>query len=1616
MKLINTKRIIYILLIFSAFIAVDAYAKTTCTYPSVYAQNYKRKDGGQSYTCLGDTTKNYSSGALYKENGNNNEIFPAITIDVDSSFITNGKTASHNSSDDGKPNWKIKYYYDSSAPEASRCKMKLSRTEEHPGAGAPSSNGNYTCGKRDKCDKASSENLFKIFFGSSTSTLTIGPTTGFNCSLSGTACKSASCDYVPITAAYGTYYNPPTPKVSVNIGNSTLTSGTTAATELAKGASKTIKIKINKGYYVSNIGCNNANFSISGEVGENVFGENTERTYTIKNNNLENNSGTYSCSITTSPRPFKANIKIKGAGTASTLSPTVYFAGTASVNLTPSEGYYIQKASCTNGYYISKLEFTKSKTGTQTATIHNNNQVDNTTCTITFASTIVYLKPFNIDKEIDDSNIFGAIKVKDSEIKKSNHSCHNTPADNPKCGKYTDIDSSYTPICLTDSLEPFAVGKTVGVKDAGSSVKLNLITATNTGGYNTVTEEESKTKHTKHDVCYCPDNTCKNTSGACKDTNKLSRDDPNVNQQTKLYNQCVIIKTEDNNNDYTYQTCGEYTQQILDDYKEYADKILECMGTTITTLSGKKCGVYVQRPKDNEASIHSASDVKTKIIIRIPTKYKNKDYKDNEIFDLTKFQYCSHQTDDSNTCINTSSYIDFSETANKTGDGYYEYTLELPANRKVYLKYRLEIPTPCGNNLIYKGYATDEAITEDLVWNDRYKDPFCDTVRKYEEKWADGKIHGKLAQAKLYSSDLAYQCFTKTLSEEENIEFNNEENFKEFKELMETIRALELGEEEEHNKELTPLTCEFEGYETDQGTVKNENGYLIARYTDFMKDINESKYWNAICTEELYLKYDYPKYVDHTGGWFDYQSMFTTVKTCKPVQLKKVQLKAKCKYGSVCSGNGHHETSGAGPNEEFDNCIKKCDNGKYTNKCINSCYKKVYTDNSNKVSLNDTYLNYDNKDKKLTQIAEYHDNILYSGYIVGGTTSGQCTPDQINKQKCRTAKGNLISSGCIIMGNTWKPDSSADCRESLWGGNCQSNDECDYMCNQGKGTFTGKTVGYNCNKVKFEEKDIISNVSEREVTTEHGAKVWYAPSCTTDEIECFEVQVTGGKCSTTPIHDYIEQLGKSYKEYNDIIQLMKKEESGEAFYMDVTEEYGCDSNNEHCSKATTYYDSIETTTKNILKVDGPVVTGPVTVCEDGTETCKCADTDLECKKNSKKYKLLGNRDKDKIQDKIDSIDDEDEEKTAVNTLLNKIVPGSTTTKYKDILDFRADVNNKVTTKKYTVNLGPAYLKKAGVYKSSTYNGVPTNYNLSLTSTSVIYGYKSAEPDTGRLGDYGPYYAYFLTMNTKMGTNNVDKWPQFNTTPVTDTLSSSSPYTKNIHVGISKLGFRNQWGTETEGILKTPVSTNVLSCFYGTTTCPPDRCEPLDIIFRPIDLTNVFPGDQTDLDPEGDGIGRAPRFNWTGKVISPTNVDSPSTGAALNQRNSYYENDIVSPLTLTSEIQRLGESIYNNDGENNEYHFTLTPIQMNAIRGYKPGDTNGDGKRNTYLDFTLNNCAGTTKFNGKPTCRSTFLDRVEYVEFVNNRRTSLIKCNNGNTDNTSANGCDYLTDSRLEGGS
>ena len=97
------------------------------------------------------------------------------------------------------------------------------------------------------------------------------------------------------------------------------------------------------------------------------------------------------------------------------------------------------------------------------------------------------------------------------------------------------------------------------------------------------------------------------------------------------------------------------------------------------------------------------------------------------------------------------------------------------------------------------------------------------------------------------------------------------------------------------------------------------------------------------CEEQVVVEYG-PPIASQAGLCFEYKVRVTSMANCKVVEKPK-----KPKSTTItCSGRtprcqGKSKTfNAAGPNDDFDNCITKCDGGKYTSECNNKCYSEVY--------------------------------------------------------------------------------------------------------------------------------------------------------------------------------------------------------------------------------------------------------------------------------------------------------------------------------------------------------------------------------------------------------------------------------------------------------------------------------------------------------------------------------------------------------------------------------------------------------------------------------------------------------------------------------------------------
>ena len=173
------------------------------------------------------------------------------------------------------------------------------------------------------------------------------------------------------------------------------------------------------------------------------------------------------------------------------------------------------------------------------------------------------------------------------------------------------------------------------------------------------------------------------------------------------------------------------------------------------------------------------------------------------------------------------------------------------------------------------------------------------------------------------------------------------------------------------------------------------------------------------CEEAVMVEYG-PPVASKAGLCFEYKVKVTSYVKCDSTintDAKPKEL-SYCTPTAICTHN-NQTLNQAGPTEEFETCIDKCDGGKYTEKCSKKCYDQVYR--KNKTTLNKTTVlkNYNVVPLAYTRYCEDSDGCYY--------WSG----DNIKWQH-PTEGTNVFGRWYYLTGYCDK-----------WGGDCTKTDETD---------------------------------------------------------------------------------------------------------------------------------------------------------------------------------------------------------------------------------------------------------------------------------------------------------------------------------------------------------------------------------------------------------------------------------------------------------------------------------------------------------------------------------------------------------------------------------------------
>ena len=174
---------------------------------------------------------------------------------------------------------------------------------------------------------------------------------------------------------------------------------------------------------------------------------------------------------------------------------------------------------------------------------------------------------------------------------------------------------------------------------------------------------------------------------------------------------------------------------------------------------------------------------------------------------------------------------------------------------------------------------------------------------------------------------------------------------------------LDFQNKQQDNSKYETATkeIEVEGYKkleyskkrVEAGTLSCKKDQITATtekyYTEHQEVKNDA--CQVDCVEQLQVTYDAPV-ATKAGMCFQYKVTVRSKVSCKTELKNKIKWPSGnaniCDYYPICGGNDQEDQ--AGPNEKFDSCINSCDNGKYSQSCINKCYKEVYGKTKNKTN------------------------------------------------------------------------------------------------------------------------------------------------------------------------------------------------------------------------------------------------------------------------------------------------------------------------------------------------------------------------------------------------------------------------------------------------------------------------------------------------------------------------------------------------------------------------------------------------------------------------------------------------------------------------------------------
>lgn len=201
-----------------------------------------------------------------------------------------------------------------------------------------------------------------------------------------------------------------------------------------------------------------------------------------------------------------------------------------------------------------------------------------------------------------------------------------------------------------------------------------------------------------------------------------------------------------------------------------------------------------------------------------------------------------------------------------------------------------------------------------------------------------------------------YSTTVDTTSQDFNTEFNTIKN-----------NAINSGHSQENPNKLKldySLKCNYKVNKNSTDYYQNKTYYYASKAEDAQKVTYTYNYapgdkqteskdvCKRTCEEAVKVEYG-PPVASKAGLCFEYKVKVTSYVKCNSTinTNNKPKSPTYCTPAPGCNNGVPGYYRQAGPSEEFEQCIQECDGGKYTAKCSNKCYKKVYGSSTNKLSL-----------------------------------------------------------------------------------------------------------------------------------------------------------------------------------------------------------------------------------------------------------------------------------------------------------------------------------------------------------------------------------------------------------------------------------------------------------------------------------------------------------------------------------------------------------------------------------------------------------------------------------------------------------------------------------------